>query len=226
MRAAAKAATQVIHQGIPVGAVELLDNVQMGVINKMGGTGREWKKLPTLFFKFSGTKVGVDDNIQAVRRIVDQNGGSDFEFEQDKAKQATLWSARKEALWSMLCMRKSGNEVWSTDVAVPLSRVPDLVGKLYPPELKTKTKKRFSHCPQISLNETWTTLGCLAVCLDILGMGTSTKLFSSMGKGSEKKFPKRCMTWSTERLRWRGPVRYVPPPPLFLKKKLDQLQVY
>ncbi|RDK41042.1 putative D-lactate protein [Aspergillus phoenicis ATCC 13157] len=127
MRAAAKAATQVIHQGIPVGAVELLDNVQMGVINKMGGTGREWKKLPTLFFKFSGTKVGVDDNIQAVRRIVDQNGGSDFEFEQDKAKQATLWSARKEALWSMLCMRKSGNEVWSTDVAVPLSRVPDLV---------------------------------------------------------------------------------------------------
>ncbi|KAL4874929.1 FAD-linked oxidase-like protein, partial [Aspergillus karnatakaensis] len=27
----------------------------------------------------------------------------------------------------MMCLRKSGNEVWSTDVAVPLSKVPDLV---------------------------------------------------------------------------------------------------
>lgn len=129
MRDAAKAATQVIHQGIPVGAVELLDDVQMDVINQMGGTGRQWKPLPTLFFKFSGTKAGVNDNIEGVRQIVYQNRGSDFEIEQDKAKQGTLWSARKEALWSMMCLRKSGNEVWSTDVAVPLSKVPDLVGE-------------------------------------------------------------------------------------------------
>ncbi|OJJ81570.1 uncharacterized protein ASPGLDRAFT_60058 [Aspergillus glaucus CBS 516.65] len=127
MRDAAKAATQVIHQGIPVGAVELLDDVQMDVINQMGGTGRQWKPLPTLFFKFSGTKAGVNDNIEGVRQIVYQNRGGDFEIEQDKAKQGALWSARKEALWSMMCLRKSGNEVWSTDVAVPLSKVPDLV---------------------------------------------------------------------------------------------------
>jgi hypothetical protein len=33
-------------------------------------------------------------------------------------------------LWSMLCLRESGHEVWSTDVAVPLSKVSDLVGNL------------------------------------------------------------------------------------------------
>lgn len=135
MRDAAKAAIQVIHQGIPVGAVEILDDVQMDVINRMGGTGREWKVLPTLFFKFSGTHVGVMDDINGVCRIVQAHGGSDFEFEHDKTKQIALWSARKEALWSMMCLRTSGNEVWSTDVAVPLSKVPDLVGKLasWPP---------------------------------------------------------------------------------------------
>lgn len=101
----------------------------MDVINKMGATGREWKKLPTLFFKFSGTKAGVQDNIDDVRAIVFQNQGSDFELEKDQSKQKVLWSARKEALWSMLCMRESGHEVWSTDVAVPISRLPDLVGK-------------------------------------------------------------------------------------------------
>lgn len=130
MRDATKAATQVVREGIPVGAVELLDDVQMDVINKMGSTGRKWKALPTLFFKFSGTKVGVQDNVEGVRQIVLQNKGCDFEVEHDKSKQAVLWSARKEALWSMLCMRESGHEVWSTDVAVPLSRLPDLVGEL------------------------------------------------------------------------------------------------
>ncbi|KAL4899440.1 hypothetical protein BDW74DRAFT_171490 [Aspergillus multicolor] len=127
MREAALAAIQVVHAGIPVGAVEILDDVQMDVINKMGGTGREWKVAPTLFFKFSGTKAGVKENIAGVREIVWRNGGNDFEFEEDEAKQHTLWAARKEAFFSMLCMKEEGHQAWSTDVAVPLSRVPELV---------------------------------------------------------------------------------------------------
>ncbi|KAJ5755881.1 Vanillyl-alcohol oxidase C-terminal subdomain 2 [Penicillium manginii] len=127
MRDAANAAIQVVRQGIPVGAVELLDDVQMDVINRMGDTGREWKAEPTLFFKFSGTKVGVQDNIDGVSHIVHANHGSDLEVEKDTSKQEALWFARKQALWSMLCLRESGHEVWSTDVAVPLSKVSDLV---------------------------------------------------------------------------------------------------
>ncbi|KAL4801267.1 hypothetical protein BDV18DRAFT_165132 [Aspergillus unguis] len=127
MRDAAKTAIQVVHAGIPVGAVEILDDVQMDVVNKMGATGREWKVAPTLFFKFSGTKAGVKDNIEQVRKIVQSNGSRDFQVEEDKKRQDALWSARKEALFSMLCMRQDGSEVWSTDVAVPLSRVPELV---------------------------------------------------------------------------------------------------
>ncbi|KAG2415588.1 hypothetical protein HFD88_006779 [Aspergillus terreus] len=127
MRSAANAATEVIRHGIPVAAVELLDDVQMDVVNRIGGTGQEWRALPTLFFKFSGTRAGVQDNIDGVRRIVRENGGSDFRVERDPTKQAALWSARKQALWSMMCLREKGSEVWSTDVAVPLSKVPDLV---------------------------------------------------------------------------------------------------
>lgn len=34
----------------------------------------------------------------------------------------------------MLALRnKEGMEVWSTDVAVPLSRLPDIIGKIKPP---------------------------------------------------------------------------------------------
>jgi len=39
-----------------------------------------------------------------------------------------LWSARKEALWSVMALkRRDGDKVWTTDVAVPLSRLPDII---------------------------------------------------------------------------------------------------
>jgi D-lactate dehydrogenase (cytochrome) len=53
----------------------------------------------------------------------------DFEFARTPEEGKTLWSARKESLWSMLALRREGDEVWSTDVAVPISRLPDIIGK-------------------------------------------------------------------------------------------------
>ena len=130
MRDAAKAATKVIYRGVPVGAVELLDDVQMKVINRVGATEREWRESPTLFFKFSGTEASVQDDIRRVREIVAQHGGRNIEIETDPTKQKSLWSARKEALWSMLSLRDgAGNGLWTTDVAVPLSKVAQLVGE-------------------------------------------------------------------------------------------------
>lgn len=39
-----------------------------------------------------------------------------------------LWSARKEAVWAMCSQRAEGAQIWSTDVAVPLSRMPEIIG--------------------------------------------------------------------------------------------------
>jgi len=50
-----------------------------------------------------------------------------FEFTADAEEQKQLWSARKESLWSMLALRKGDEQVWSTDVAVPISRLPDII---------------------------------------------------------------------------------------------------
>ena len=127
IRDAASAAAKVIRKGIPVGAVEIMDEVQMNVINRAGQTGKIWKEVPTLFFKFSGTSAGVKDNISVVKSITKAHKGGDFEFAKDPEAAKTLWSARKEALWSMLALREKGSEVWSTDVAVPLSRLADII---------------------------------------------------------------------------------------------------
>ncbi|KAI0011380.1 FAD-linked oxidase-like protein [Xylariaceae sp. FL0662B] len=128
IRDAASAAAEVMQAGIPVAAMEVMDEVQMKVVNIGGATApRVWKELPTLFFKFSGTKASVKENISRVQSITKHNKGGNFEFAKDLREQKLLWSARKESLWSMLALRKDGDEVWSTDVAVPFSRLADLI---------------------------------------------------------------------------------------------------
>lgn len=128
IRDAASAAAGVMRAGVPVAAMEIMDEVQMKVVNLSGATKpRSWKELPTLFFKFSGTKAGVRENIGLVKAIARAHKGGDFEFAASPAEQKLLWSARKESLWSMLALRKDGSEVWSTDVAVPFSRLADII---------------------------------------------------------------------------------------------------
>ena len=127
IRDAAAAATKILRAGVPVAAMEVMDEVQMGVVNRSGATKRKWKEVPTMFFKFSGTKAGVQENISIVKQIAKLHKSGDFVFATDAREQAELWSARKEALWSMLALRREGDDVWSTDVAVPLSRLPDII---------------------------------------------------------------------------------------------------
>lgn len=128
IRDAAAAASKIMRAGVPVAAMEIMDEVQMNVINQTASTKKIWKEVPTMFFKFSGTQAGVKENISQVKVISSKHRSGEFEFAITPEEQDTLWSARKESLWSMLAMRKADEEVWSTDVAVPLSRLADIIG--------------------------------------------------------------------------------------------------
>ncbi|KAG5304311.1 oxidoreductase [Histoplasma capsulatum G186AR] len=127
IRDTASTAMKVIRSGVPVQCMEILDEVQMKVINGAGGTNRVWKEVPTLFFKFSGSPAGVADNVKATKEIAKNNNSSSFVFAKDDQEAHELWSARKQSLWSMMALRKEGDDIWSTDVAVPLSRLPDII---------------------------------------------------------------------------------------------------
>lgn len=129
IRDAASTAMKLIKKGVPVQCMEIMDDVQMDVINRAGGTGRSWKVSPTLFFKFSGTVAGVADSINLTTQIAQSNKAESFEFARTEQEAHSLWSARKQSLWSMMALRKEGSEVWSTDVSVPISRLPDIIGK-------------------------------------------------------------------------------------------------
>ncbi|RPA72792.1 D-lactate dehydrogenase [Ascobolus immersus RN42] len=133
VRAAADLVAQVVEHGVPVAAMELLDDVQMRCINESGTTSRHWKEAPTLFFKFGGTQLGVKEQIEQVKTLAKNHGFKSFEFAKSKEEQEELWSARKEALWSVMALRHNGdgaedkNRVWTTDVAVPVSRLAEII---------------------------------------------------------------------------------------------------
>ncbi|KAI9783180.1 MAG: D-lactate ferricytochrome c oxidoreductase [Peltula sp. TS41687] len=128
VRDAAKCVARVVAEGVPIAAVEILDDVQMRCINEAGATSREWKEAPTLFFKFAGTSGGVKEQVATVQRIAKANGSATFEFARNDDEAAELWSARKDALWSVMGLKRDeADRVQTTDVAVPISRLPDLI---------------------------------------------------------------------------------------------------
>ncbi|KAG7117941.1 hypothetical protein HYQ44_006064 [Verticillium longisporum] len=127
IRHAANCVARVVAAGVPVAAVEILDDLQMRCINESGTTGRAWQEAPTLFFKFAGTARGVKEQVALVQGFAGQAGGRSFEFARNEEEQHDLWSARKEALWSTMAVKRDGDHVWTGDVAVPMSRLPDII---------------------------------------------------------------------------------------------------
>ena len=127
---AAECVSQVVANGVPLNGIEILDDVQMKCLNESGATSRSWKEAPTLFFRFGGTPLEVNEHISIAREVVKHTSGQSFEVAETEDEANELWSARKEALWSVIAKKRtSGDHVWTTDVAVPMTKMPDLIMK-------------------------------------------------------------------------------------------------
>jgi D-lactate dehydrogenase (cytochrome) len=128
IKQAADCVAKVVSDGVPIAAIEILDDNQMKSINASGMTEKAWLEAPTLFFKFAGTPSAVKEQISMVQKLAKSAGSKTFEFAKNATEQAELWSARKEALWSVMAMREDETDhVWTGDVAVPISRLPDII---------------------------------------------------------------------------------------------------
>lgn len=128
VRQAADCVAKVVSEGVPIAAIEILDDVQMKCVNASKMTDRTWTEAPTLFFKFAGTPSAVKEQIGMVQRMAKGAGSKTFEFAKTADEQTDLWGARKAALWSVMAMReKDSDHVWTGDVAVPISRLPDII---------------------------------------------------------------------------------------------------
>lgn len=123
---AVAAATEIVNHGYPVQCVEYLDSRTMHAVNEGGIAGRKYPEKDSLFFKFQGTEGIMNETAKGVAELAKRHGGKDFEFSASDADAEKLWAGRKAALWSVLSLREDGR-VWTTDVCVPISKLPKLV---------------------------------------------------------------------------------------------------
>ncbi|KAG5636498.1 hypothetical protein H0H81_007832 [Sphagnurus paluster] len=101
-------------------------HILMNAINSAGLVDHPYPVEDTLFFKIQGDPASIKNTSKAVQEIVSKHGSSRFEFASTDEEADDLWQNRKYALMSTLAANP-GTRCWTTDVCVPVSRLPQLV---------------------------------------------------------------------------------------------------
>lgn len=125
---AVSAVQQILNtpHGPHIQCVELLDDHMMAAINTAGLVDAPYPVQDTLFFKIQGSPESIRDTSNVVQEIVQRHGSTRFEFAATEEEADEMWENRKYALFSTLATQP-GSKVWTTDVCVPVSRLPQLV---------------------------------------------------------------------------------------------------
>ena len=118
------AATAIVRSGISIARCEFLDAKCIKNVNAHDGLSLA--EVPTLFFEFHGSPAGVAEDAASVKSIVEEFGGSQFEWTTDEGARRKLWQARHNAYWAGIAANP-GKRAVSTDAAVPLSKLSDAV---------------------------------------------------------------------------------------------------
>lgn len=124
IQASCDAAICAIQLGIPLARVELVDEVQIGICN--GYSKLNLPEKPHLFVEFHGTELGIKEQTQRFGEIVEEFGGSPFQWSANPEDRSRLWKARHDMFWADKAYRP-GSQVVVTDVCVPISRLAECV---------------------------------------------------------------------------------------------------
>lgn len=109
--------------GLQLNAVEFMDDNQMRIINEAGLTDSKFAEKHSLLLRFAGSSENtINSDIEKVREAAKKHELVDMAFSNNKDESDELWSARKNALWSMMNWA-TPKKMWTTDVAVPISNL-------------------------------------------------------------------------------------------------------
>ncbi|TEB35931.1 D-lactate dehydrogenase cytochrome oxidoreductase [Coprinellus micaceus] len=106
--------------------IELLDDNMMHAINDAGFVDHPYPVSDTLFFKIQGDTTMVKETAKTVKDLSKKHGSTSFAFAASDAEADEMWTNRKYALMSTVAANP-GYKCWTTDVCVPVSRLPELV---------------------------------------------------------------------------------------------------
>uniref|UniRef100_A0A8C0JLT5 D-lactate dehydrogenase (cytochrome) n=1 Tax=Canis lupus dingo TaxID=286419 RepID=A0A8C0JLT5_CANLU len=114
----------ILQAAVPVARIEFLDEVMMDACNRHSQLN--CPVAPTLFLEFHGSEQALAEQIQRAEEIAGHNGASLFSWAKEAEERRRLWAARHSAWYAALALRP-GCKGYSTDVCVPISRLPEIL---------------------------------------------------------------------------------------------------
>ncbi|MCS7067053.1 MAG: FAD-binding oxidoreductase [Meiothermus sp.] len=121
----AQAAYAVMASGLPVARLELVDEVGIQAINHY--LGRSYPEKPALFVEFhSSTKEALEAESGMALGLMREAGALSIDSARTQEERTAQWEARHQAYWALVNLFP-GKEYLSTDTAVPISKMPELV---------------------------------------------------------------------------------------------------
>ena len=125
LREASEAAYRIMASALPVARLELLDELSIGFINR--DQGQAYPEKPALFVEFhsSSSAASAQESSQA-EQLMREAGALDIASASSAEEREAQWEARHNYYWAAVRCNP-GCIPYSTDTAVPLSRVTDLV---------------------------------------------------------------------------------------------------
>jgi D-lactate dehydrogenase (cytochrome) len=127
VQAAADAAYLVMSSALPVARMELLDERAMRSINRY--LGRAYQEAPALFLEFhSSTPAAMSVEVALAEELVREAGAIEIAVARSAAERTAQWEARHQVYWALV--NAYPNHTYTiTDTAVPLARLPALIGE-------------------------------------------------------------------------------------------------
>ena len=122
---AVNAVITAMQLSIPMARIELLDSVQMDACIKYSKL-EGFEPKATLFMEFHGTDAYVAEQVEQMKAITADFGGSDYRFADKQEDRSKLWKARHDAYWAGMSYTP-GKQAFATDSCVPISRLADCI---------------------------------------------------------------------------------------------------
>lgn len=119
----AEAAYTILASDIPVMRMELVDASSIQVVNDYGDYG--FPVEHSLFFEFAGAKSSVEAQVTLAEELMKDLGCKHWDIAEDSMKRNEIWKARHEMAYAF--RHQKGKKFFSTDICVPISRLPELV---------------------------------------------------------------------------------------------------
>lgn len=120
MDGAVNAVIATIQIGLPMARIEFLDAQTVRAVNAYSGS--KFPLKPHLFVEFHGSDASVTEQVRLFGEIVEDFGGSDFEWANRAEERNTLWAMRHNAYYACLALKKGCSAV-VTDICVPISKL-------------------------------------------------------------------------------------------------------